>query len=236
MQDNPIDQLLLVWQHPINRQRYHIGRLWYQNNKYYFAYDKTEVERLLQAGLRLHPSFPDKNKVYQSRNLFGAFAGRLPARRRKDYGEIAARYNLPEDCTDYELLKASGGKLVTDNFELTSSIIFAENETVDMEFFVSGWSYCDGPENIDKLRSAQELQLRIEPCNQWDSNLILIKYADDITLGQVPIVYASILSKCILNGFLTKTRITGINPEAEPSEVLRVRFLAINTILNEAVY
>lgn len=224
------DQLLFVWQNPVNRLRHVVGRLWYQDEKFYFAYDKEEAEKLLKEGFRLHPAFPNKDKVYQSRELFNAFTSRLPDRRRNDYKGITNRYNLPDNCTDYELLSASAGKLATDNFEFAPAITLGKNGTVDIEFFVAGWRYYNGPSKTQEIYINQELNYLLESENKFDPYAIVIIHPDGDILGYVPVYYSKCLSECILKGSPTKIRVTGFTPNAEPREVLRVRFQAKNCL------
>lgn len=224
MQNECFDQLLFIWQNPVNRLRHIVGRLWYQDEKFYFAYDKEEAEKLIEEGFRLHPAFPNKNIVYQSKELFNAFTSRLPDRKRKDYKGITTRYNLPENCTDYELLKASAGKLATDNYEFAPAITPGKDGTIDIEFFVAGWRYYDGPENIDKIYVGQELNYKLEMENEFDEHAIVITHPDVNILGYVPAYYSKCLSECILKGSPVKIQVTGFDPDAEPGEVLRVSF------------
>lgn len=185
---------------------------------------------MVKEGFRLHPAFPDKDRVYESKELFSAFTGRLPDRRRKDFKKIIARYNLREDCTDYELLRESAGKLATDNFEFAPAITPGKDGTIDIEFFVAGWRYYDGPEHINSICVGQELKFKLEPDNQWDANAILIIHPKGFVLGYVPAFYSSCLAECIKKGALTKVWITGFYPDAEPREVLRVRFISKNCL------
>ena len=61
-------------------------------------------------------AFPQINALYDNPQLFAVFAARLPEPTRPEIKEILATYDM-EEYNDFELLKRSGAKLPTDNYE-----------------------------------------------------------------------------------------------------------------------
>ena len=69
-----------------------------------------------KAGFKLLVAFPQINALYDNPKLFANFAARLPEPTRPEIKEILATYGMTE-YDDFELLKRSGAKLPTDDYE-----------------------------------------------------------------------------------------------------------------------
>ncbi len=113
------DSVYLYWNNKQTRQSYKIAELYKLNNKYYFKYILENVKVALQNGFNLLIPFPNVNATYESQVLFPSFASRLPDKRRPEIKTILNTYNL-EEYDEFELLKRSGAKLPTDNYEFKS--------------------------------------------------------------------------------------------------------------------
>lgn len=115
------DLVYLIWNDNQNNKNYVVAKLYRDNNKYYFEYITKNIEEAKKQGFNLLISFPDENKVYTNNRLFATFSSRLPDKRRPDIGKILETYKMSE-YDEFELLKRSGAKLPTDNFEFVSSL------------------------------------------------------------------------------------------------------------------
>lgn len=62
--------------------------------------------------------FPVATKLYESESLFSTFAQRIPSKKRPDYSTLLKRWGLTDSATDFEILAASKGVLLTDCIEL----------------------------------------------------------------------------------------------------------------------
>ena len=112
-------QLCLLWQNVSSGQRYHIGDLTLkESGTYAFKYNTVEsaggLKDALRNGYRLHPSFPEIGKEFESKFLFSAFLRRLPDRNRKDYVSFFVLLGVTDECSDFDLLAITGGKLNSD--------------------------------------------------------------------------------------------------------------------------
>lgn len=110
------DTVYLYWNNKENNQSYRIAELYKYDNKYYFKYILENVKIALKEGFKLLVPFPNINATYESQNLFATFASRLPDKRRPEIKKILKTYDL-EEYNEFELLKRSGAKLPTDNYE-----------------------------------------------------------------------------------------------------------------------
>jgi len=93
-----------------------IGELAKNNDEYIFRYTPGTTDR--PEGFIRVPTFRDIGKVYKSNNLFLFFANRLFDRKRPDLPQILERYGLAE-YNEWELLKATRARLMTDGYELS---------------------------------------------------------------------------------------------------------------------
>jgi HipA-like protein len=110
------DLLYVIWKCRKDNKIYRIGKLC-KDSKFYFEYFTEELKQAKNQGFGGILSFPDENKRYESDNLFVVFSTRLPGKNRQDIKEILREYGLKE-YNDFELLKATKGKIMGDNLEI----------------------------------------------------------------------------------------------------------------------
>ena len=110
------DLVYLVWKDSQTGNKYRIGKLYKQDNTFYFKYIVENVKKAQEQGFTLLIAFPQINVLYDNPKLFANFAARLPEPTRPEIKEILATYGMTE-YDDFELLKRSGAKLPTDNYE-----------------------------------------------------------------------------------------------------------------------
>lgn len=218
-------ELWLIWQNVETRQRYHVGRLLHQDGIYKFSYETSGYRRKLAEamdnGYRPHLAFPDTNRVYTSNKLFGPFARRLPDRRRQDYQTILQDLGLTRDCTDMDVLRATGGILATDAYEFVSPVIL-ENNHFDLDFFVAGWRYYDGEHVIDQLQSGDVVDFTLDPDNIEDCKAVLVMSVNGKKLGYIPAFYSGWMFEIIQKGCKYQSRIENIHPLALPHRKVNI--------------
>lgn len=117
------NEMWLIWQHPKSRIKYKIGILTYDGKEYIFKYVNPELEDALKVGFDYFPEFEEADKQYQSSELFANIETRLPNLSRPDYLEILNAYGLEKKSTKLEILKATKGRLITDNYEFVPSFV-----------------------------------------------------------------------------------------------------------------
>ena len=106
------DKLYVNWVRHSTGEDFIIGIL-SRGDKFKFEYG-FEIEDALASGFELFIPFDELDKVYESDNLFQIFSSRVPSSKRADINIILESYGLKE-YNEFDLLKASGGKLPTDN-------------------------------------------------------------------------------------------------------------------------
>jgi hypothetical protein len=182
------DELWLIWKEPNTRRRYKIGILIKENNLFKFNYVNPELDDAKKVGFKYFPGFDNLTKVYESEELFQNILTRLPNKKRPDYLEILNCYNLEMDSDNFEILKATRGRNITDNYEFVPAF-----DPSKIEFEVAGTSHCKDIDECKKyLRINKKLYLEPEPDNIYDKYAIKIIFKEDdkfYHLGYVPRYY-----------------------------------------------
>lgn len=204
----------LIWKHADTRRRYKIGVLSYNDNKYIFKYINPELDSAISVGFKYFPGFEDIYKVYESEKLFANIETRLPNPRRADYLEILNLYNLEKDSSELDILRATKGRLLTDNYEFVPA--FDSNK---VEFDVAGTRHCaDVLKCKDIIEVNDKLLLELEPDNKFDSKAIKVimpKNGNNYHLGYVPRYYSKELAELLENKVDYSAMIQGLNFESE---------------------
>jgi len=221
------NELWLAWKDTNSRERFVVGLLQYGLEGYRFKYIENEgtnnLSEALERGFKLLPAFPDKAQEYHQKELFQVFLNRLPSRKRKDTQLFLEKKGLSLDCSDYELLKKTGGKLPTDSLEFVEPFTFKSGETFNIEFFIAGLRYYE----IDKIPSQEllpntKLLLKLEPDNPFDSHAIKVLTLDAKKLGHVPVFYSRYIDLAVKTGDITSV-IISFDPESDYGEKLLIK-------------
>ncbi|WP_333890676.1 hypothetical protein [Mycolicibacterium gadium] len=108
-------QLVVTWQHPIERSISPVGVLSYDGHAYGFYYIRNAAD---VAGFRPFLGFPDLDRWYTSPVLFPLFAQRAMGSRRPDFARWVTRLGLSEDASPWEQITRSGGRRQGDTIQL----------------------------------------------------------------------------------------------------------------------
>lgn len=147
--------LFLAWEDPYTRAWFPVGRLNYDNNWYEFVYLKgAEIARNKCAFSGIW-SLNDFDTVYRSRELLPVFSHRLMRRSRPDYPNHIDWQNLSQtENNPIVLLSRSGGKKVTDNYEVFPYPERDEDGFYHLYFFLRGLRYM-APENKERIKKTR---------------------------------------------------------------------------------
>lgn len=207
-------EMWLIWKQPKTRRRYKIGSLIFQNGHYVFKYVNPELNDALLTGFNYFPGFEDVYKVYESDVLFANIATRLPNSGRADYLEILNSYNLEVNSSELEILKATRGRLITDNYEFVPAF-----DSNSVEFDIAGTSYIQDVQKCKNiLHINDKLLLELEPDNAYDPNAIKVVYDkndEKYLLGYVPRFYSKELATLLNANTEYSAMIQSLNFESE---------------------
>ena len=147
--------------------------------------------------------------------MFANIATRLPNQLRPDYLEILNSYNLEADSTKMEILKATKGRLLTDNFEFVPP--FDRNNKI--EFDIAGTRHYLLEKNIrENLKINDNLKLEHEPDNKEDQYAIKVLYECEdkmVLLGYVPRYYSRELTNLLSKGVKYSAKIESLKLESD---------------------
>lgn len=208
------NKLWLIWKQPVSRRRYKIGELCCIKNGYSFNYTNPELDEAIKAGFNFFPGFEDTKKEYLSSELFANIDTRLPNTSRPDYLEILNSYGLERTSTKFDILKATRGRLLTDNYEFVP--IFDKTK---LEFDIAGTRHCkDIKKCLTLIKTNDKLELELEPGNEYDENAIKViinKNGKKYHIGYVPRYYTKQLAELLNEKIEYSAMISSLNFESK---------------------
>lgn len=212
------NEMWLIWKQPKNRRRYKIGTLFYfDNGEYVFNYVNPELDDAISDGFTYFPGFDDINVEYKSKKLFANIETRLPNPNRPDYLDILNRYGLDGNSNKFQILSATKGRLITDNYEFVSA--FDSNK---IEFDVAGTSHYINIEQCRKLVNVNDkLELEFDSENHHDPYAIKVVFNKDgkcYHLGYVPRYYSKQLLQLLGKNVQYSALVQSLNLESEISD------------------
>lgn len=203
----------LIWKQPESRRRYKVGVLNYDQSIYSFKYVNPELNDAIEAGFKYFPGFENINDLYESKELFANIETRLPNKNRDDYLEVLNSYNLENNSSKLEILKATKGRLITDNYEFVPA--FDSNK---IEFDVAGTRHCSDVKDCKNLiKINDKLLLEVDLENEYDDNAIKVIFEKNgvkYHLGYVPRFYSKELKKLLANNVQYSAMIQSLNFES----------------------
>ena len=221
------NELWLIWKEPLSHKRFKIGILIKLNDGYEFSYVDPELGEARKVGFNFFPGFNDLSKTYKNNELFINIASRLPNKGRIDYLEILNSYNLDKESSDFDILKATRGRTLTDNYEFVPA--FDLNK---IEFDVAGTRHCkDINKCKDFLKINRVLYLEPEPNNKNDENAVKVVLKENgklYHLGYVPRYYSKELLNELNKGAKYSAMIQNLNfnsPFSDENIVANVKLI-----------
>jgi hypothetical protein len=215
-----VKKLFLAWQDPKTRHWFPIGQLTFDEKQYCFVYTNGVKQAQSEANFQLLHSFPERDRIYKSSELFPLFSNRLMRRSRPDYQEYIQWLNIPENEDDpIAILARSGGQKATDTFEVFPCPEIKENGVYRVHFFLRGLRYMPkcSIERAKQLQPEDRLYLAHEIQNSYDANALLLLTEERHNLGYCPKYLAADISKLLKqNPESVCVRIERVNPAPTP--------------------
>lgn len=187
-----LEVLFVTWQDPDSKTYFPIGRLIRRTAPSDLPYEFCYLNGLngaKDAGFSSFLAFPEPEKVYFSNDLFPLFANRLMARSRPDFAKYAQRLDLdPEAADDFEILARSGGRRMTDSFELFTMPERDERGCYLTYFLAHGIRHLsdDSHKRIRKLKSGDQLFVAADFQNPYDTTALALRTTDCTFVGFLP--------------------------------------------------
>lgn len=215
--------LFLAWQDPKSRSWFTIGKLTFDGTKYQFVYTHGARKAQDDFGFQLLYSFPELNKVYTSVELFPLFFNRVMRRSRPDYKNYIEWLNIPEGQDDpIAILARSGGRNVTDHFEVFPCPEPDDNGLYHIHFFAHGLRHLPAcaTERINQLQTGEVLYLAHEFQNPHDPRALLLSTQDHYIVGYCPrYIVDDVFKLKDKNPELVKVEVERVNPAPTPLQL-----------------
>ncbi|MDB9538956.1 HIRAN domain-containing protein [Anabaenopsis tanganyikae CS-531] len=215
--------LFLAWQDTHTRAWFPIGRLTFDGRKYEFLYTKGVLTAKNNCGFTGLLSFPDFNQVYTSVDVFPLFSNRLMRRSRPDYKNYIEWLNIPEGEDDpITILSRSGGRKVTDKFEVFPAPQPDQNNLYHIHFFAHGLRHLPtcATERINQLQPRELLYLAHEFQNPYDPKALLLCTREHHIVGYCPrYLVDDILQLTNKNPQVVKVHVERVNPAPTPLQL-----------------
>jgi hypothetical protein len=219
-----VNTLFLAWRDPLNRGWYTVGRLRHAGQFFEFVYTRGMLHAHKEAGFRALPSFPEPEYRYLSTELFPLFSNRLPNQSRPDYHDFVQYLNVPESPHDpIAMLGLSGGRRVTDNFEVFPQPVRDATGVFHIRFFVHGLSHFPPASNAraDHLQAGERLLLQHDFQNPFDARALMLRTAEQTPgdlypIGFCPRYLLDDLMKVVRTGSPVVT-VEKVNPTPAPA-------------------
>ena len=206
-------ELWLIWRQPKTRRRYKVGILSF-DKIYTFSYLNPELDDALKNGFTYFPGFEDLQKEYRSEQLFANIATRLPNPKRPDYLNILNSYDLDSSSSQFDILSATKGRLVTDSYEFVP--VF---DSKKIEFDIAGTRHSKYISECCQLIQVNDLlTLELDPNNEFDEHAIKVLFIHDskkYQLGFVPRYYSKELTKLLNKKVSYSAMVESLNFESE---------------------
>ena len=218
--------LYLGWQDSAGtRQWFPVGRLDAEltEPRYRFCHVKGAERARETGGFDLVPGFPQLRGTYESRELFPVFQNRVMSPRRPDFAEYVKGLDLEpgvDPSTDpTSLLMVSGGRRVTDSFEVFPELVKGEEGAFACRFFLRGLRHTSAAawERVDTLEPGERLQVTPDLTNPTNEPAVQIQTRDDCLIGWAPRYFAHDLMMAISeSGGEYEACVVRLNPAPHP--------------------
>jgi hypothetical protein len=184
--------LFLAWQdQAVSRRWFPIGRLDVDICKpaYRFRYIEGAREAQARANFKPLPDFPKFDRDYKAQELFPIFSNRVMPSGRPDFQAHLWQLGLdPKHNNPVEILSVSGGRRITDEFQVFPKLNRASDGSFSCRFFVHGCSHVNDPamERIELLLEGEKLNIALELTNPESGLAVQVQTSDYFMIGWAP--------------------------------------------------
>ena len=214
--------LFLAWQDTEQPRRWFpVGQLDADIERplYRFRYTGGAEQAQSEAGFPLLIEFPESRKVYQSSELFPIFKNRVMSRSRPDFGEYMDNLGLDETADPMQILSVSGGRRVTDAYEVFPKIKKCEDGSFTCRFFLHGSRHTNSSaqERVNGLQRGENLYVTLELTNPATGLAVQMQTEDYHMIGWAPRYLVNDLAAAMAASPTNyEAHIVRVNPQSAP--------------------
>ena len=216
--------LFLAWHDRTHtRQWFPVGRLDVRADEpeYRFRYIGGAARAQDEVGFPLLLDFPDIKGDYQSSEIFPLFQNRIMSDKRRDFHNYLQTLDLPpSNANPIKILAASGGRRVTDSYEVFPEIVKLDDGSFTCRFFLHGARYTNesARNRLDSLEKGEDLIVALELNNPATTLAVQIQTTDYHMIGWAPryLIDDLVMAMAESPGKY-EARVARINPKPAPS-------------------
>ena len=159
-----------------------------EHPRYRFRYIGGAEQAKCKANFPLLLEFPDLKGDYNSPYLFPIFRNRVMPDRRPDFEEYLRSLDLDKPADPIEILGVTGGRRVTDPYEVFPKIITSSDGSFTCRFFLHGWRHVSDTaiKRIESLHPNEDLYVTLELTNPATGVAVQIQTTDYHMIGWAP--------------------------------------------------
>ena len=183
--------LFMAWQDTAH------SRLWFPvarldadvaKPRYRFRYIRGAERARREAGFPLLLEFPEIGRDYRSRELFPVFRNRVLNPRRPEREQRLRGMDLGVDADPIEILSTSGGRRVTDAYEVFPKLSRGADGSFSCRFFLHGWRHVNpgAQARLESLEPGEQLYVTLELTNPRDGLAVQLQTTDYQMIGWAP--------------------------------------------------
>ena len=215
-----VKTLFLAWYDKRSSQAWFpVGRLDIEPECHRFRY--IGGARRAKESARFNPllEFPYLDKCYESSRLFALFRNRVIARGRPNREEYLRWLGLPADAEPFEILSISGGRRVTDPYEVFPRLVKSKDGDFKCRFFLHGWhrADADAQDRLEALCPREELRVDLDLTNPVAPVGVRLMTADNHVVGWPPRYLEDELVRAMPATPTYKARVVRVNSLHGPS-------------------
>ena len=172
-----------------------------------------------EARFPLLLEFPNLEQVYTSTELFPLFRNRVMNPARPDLADYLRGLDLPAAANPIEILAVSGGRRVTDSYEVFPKIEKNADGGFACRFFLHGWRHINpqAQRRIDRLNRGDPLYVTLELTNSATGLAVQIQTRDYHMIGWAPHYLVHDLTRAMVDVPNYSARVVRLNPLPPPS-------------------
>ncbi len=213
--------LYVAWQDRVSsRAWFPVGRLDIEAEMHHFRYIRGAEKARAQGGFRWVGGFTDLYKSYRSPQLFATFQNRVINPRRPDRERYLKHLALTTDADPFEIMAVSGGKRVTDPYEVFPKLVKAQDGSFKCRFFLHGWRHAcaAAQERLGQLTAEEELYVAMELTNPRTTLAVQLQSTDYQVLGWAPRYLVEDLSQAMIEVPKYRAKVVQVNPLASEGD------------------
>ncbi|MYC07682.1 MAG: DNA-binding protein [Chloroflexi bacterium] len=213
--------LYLAWQDRREKGWFPVGRLDIDvdSSDYCFGYIRGAKRAIEEVGFAPLLEFPNLCEKYRSSDLFPIFKNRVMSSKRPDFIDYVRSLDLPVTADPIQILSVSGGRRVTDSYEIFPKIDKAPDGSFTCRFFLHGWRYINSAaqNRIGSLKQDENLYVTLELTNPATGLAVQIQTENYHMIGWAPRYLVHDLASAMAESPTKyEAHVVRVNPQGAP--------------------